>query len=50
MDNLPKQILAEKANVEEAIGNLEAAMARQVKTVIELAAIGAFLHIFLQRH
>jgi uncharacterized protein YutE (UPF0331/DUF86 family) len=44
MDSVPKQILAEKANVEETIGNLEVAMARQVKTVIELAAIGAFLH------
>ena len=40
MDSLPKQILAEKANVEVAVGNLEAAMARPVKTVIELAAIG----------
>jgi uncharacterized protein YutE (UPF0331/DUF86 family) len=46
MDSLPKQILAEKANVEEAIGNLENAMAREVKTVIELAAVGAFLHNF----
>lgn len=44
MDSLPKQILAEKANVDAAIGNLENAMAREVKTVIELAAIGAFLH------
>ena len=46
MDSLPKQILAEKANVEETINNLESAMTRQVKTVIELAAIGTFLHNF----
>jgi hypothetical protein len=34
------------ANVEGAIRNLENAMSRQVKTVIELAAIATFLHNF----
>ena len=44
MDRLPKQILAEKENVEAALDNLKDAMARTEKSVIELAAIGAFLH------
>jgi len=46
MDNFSKQIIAEMANVEEAIRNLDEAMSRQVKTVIELAAIATFLHNF----
>ena len=41
---MPRQILAEIANVEEAIRNLEAAMIRRERTVVELAAIGVFLH------
>ncbi len=44
MNNLPKQILAEKENVETALDNLKKAMARKNKSVIELAAIGTFLH------
>jgi len=44
MDRLEKQILAEKENVEKAIDHLKYAMERKDKTVIELAAIGTFLH------
>lgn len=44
MGNLSKQILAEKENVEIALSNLKKAMARKEKSVIELAAIGTFLH------
>lgn len=44
MDKLPTQILAEKENVEMVLSNLKDAMARKEKSVIELAAIGTFLH------
>lgn len=44
MDRWPKQILAEKENVEKALNNLKDAVARKEKSVIELAAIGTFLH------
>jgi uncharacterized protein YutE (UPF0331/DUF86 family) len=44
MGKLPKQILAEKQNVEVALDNLKKAMARKNRTTIELAAIGTFLH------
>ncbi|MFH0814346.1 MAG: hypothetical protein V2A69_16145 [Pseudomonadota bacterium] len=44
MDKLQKQILAEKENVETALINLQSAMERKEKSVIELAAIGTFLH------
>jgi len=44
MDNLPRQIAAEVENVEAALRNLEETMERQVKTVVELAAMGTFLH------
>jgi len=44
MDDLPRRILAEKENVEIALSNLKNAMARNEKTVIELAAIATFLH------
>ncbi|MBI4682225.1 MAG: hypothetical protein HY757_03900 [Nitrospirae bacterium] len=44
MDNLSRQLLAEKENVEAAMSNLQAALSREEKTVIELAAIGTFLH------
>ena len=44
MGNLAKQILAEKENVEIALSNLKETMAREKKSVIELAAIGTFLH------
>lgn len=44
MDNLPRQIIAEIENVEAALRNLEETMDRKVKTVVELAAMGTFLH------
>ena len=44
MDNLSKRILAEKENVEKALANLDKALKRKKKSVIELAAIGTFLH------
>ncbi|MDP2846475.1 MAG: hypothetical protein Q8N79_10460 [Candidatus Methanoperedens sp.] len=40
MDELTEQILAEKENVDIALHNLKTAMARNEKTVIELAHIG----------
>jgi uncharacterized protein YutE (UPF0331/DUF86 family) len=44
MAKIPKQILAEKQNVEVALDNLKTAMARKNRSTIELAAIGTFLH------
>ncbi|MBI5788936.1 MAG: hypothetical protein HZA78_08800 [Candidatus Schekmanbacteria bacterium] len=44
MDKWPKQILAEKEHVETALNNLNTAMARKEKTVIELSAIATFIH------
>jgi len=44
MDRLRKQILAERENVETALNHLKYAMERKDKTVIELAAVGTFLH------
>ncbi|VVB86134.1 Uncharacterised protein [uncultured archaeon] len=44
MDDISRQILAEKENVEIALSNLKDTMARDEKTVIELAAIATFLH------
>ena len=44
MDKLHKQILAERENIEIALDNLNFAWGRQEKSVIELAAIGTFLH------
>ncbi len=44
MDELAEQILAEKENVDIALHNLRTAMARNEKTVVELAAIATFLH------
>ena len=44
MDRIPKQILAEKQNVETALDNLNKALTRTNKSTIELAAIGTFLH------
>ncbi len=44
MDKLPGRVLAEKESVEIALSNLKDAMARKKKSVIELAAAGAFLH------
>jgi len=44
MDNPSKQLLAEKEHVEIALDNLREAMARNEKSVVELAAIGTFLH------
>ena len=43
MDNLSKQVLAEKENMEIALSNLKKAMDREEKSVVELAAIGTFL-------
>ena len=43
MDNPSKQLLAEKEHVEIALDNLREAMARNEKSVVELAAIGTFL-------
>lgn len=44
MDRLPEQILIEKENIEIALGNLNVALNRKERTVIELAAISTFLH------
>ncbi|MDF1533225.1 MAG: hypothetical protein P1P69_01815 [Methanosarcinaceae archaeon] len=44
MDKLHQQILAERENVEIALDNLNLAWGRQGKTVVELAAVGTFLH------
>ena len=44
MDELSEQILAEKENVDIAMSNLKTALARDEKTVIELAATATFLH------
>jgi len=44
MADLPKEILAEEENVENALKNLQEAAARPEKTVIELSAIAVFLH------
>ena len=44
MEKLHKQILAEREYVEIALDNLKFAWGRQDKSVIELAAIGTFLH------
>ena len=44
MGEVPKQIMAEKQNVETALDNLNKALARTNKSTIELAAIGTFLH------
>ena len=44
MGKLIKQILAEIEHVEKTLNNLETAMSREEKSVIELAAIATFLH------
>ena len=44
MDMLHKKINAEKENVETALKNLNFTMSRNEKSVVELAAIGTFLH------
>ena len=44
MDKLHKKILAEEQNVNVVLDSLEEAMARREKSVVELAAIGTFLH------
>jgi len=44
MANLPKEILAEKENVEKALINLTDAIARPEKSIIELSAMATFLH------
>ena len=44
MGKLPRQIIAEKQNVDAAMHNLKEAMARTRKSAIEMAAIATFLH------
>lgn len=44
MGSLPGKIIAEIENVDISLTHLEEAMARKEKTVIELAAMGTFLH------
>jgi len=44
MGSLSKQILAEIENVETALINLEKAVERDERSVVELAAIGTFIH------
>ncbi len=44
MGSLPRQIIAEAENVELSLRNLEETMERSTKTVVELAAMGTFLH------
>ena len=44
MADLPKEILAEKENVENALKNLQEAVTRPEQTVVELSAIAVFLH------
>ena len=44
MDKLYQHILAERGNVEIALDNLFFAWERQDKSVVELAAVGTFLH------
>lgn len=44
MDSFSRQITAEVENVETALRNLEETMQRETKTVVELAAVGTFLH------
>lgn len=43
---LKKRIAVEMANVEQTLANLDEALSRDPLTVVELAAIGAFLHNF----
>jgi len=44
MDKLHQQILAGRENVEIVLDNFNLAWERQDKTVVELAAVGTFLH------
>ena len=44
MGRISKQIIAEKHNVDAALDNLTKAMARTKKSVVEMAAVGTFLH------
>lgn len=44
MVSISKKILAEKENVGIALNNLKEAMDRKNKSVVELAAMGTFLH------
>jgi len=44
MNSLPKEVLAEKENIEKVITVLNDAMNRTEKSIIELAAIATFLH------
>jgi hypothetical protein len=44
MDKLAQEIAAEKEHIEKTLSALSEALNRPEKTIIELAAIGAFLH------
>ncbi|MCM8783185.1 MAG: hypothetical protein NC818_00175 [Candidatus Omnitrophica bacterium] len=44
MANLPRQIIAEKENVEEVLKNLKIVLSRKDKSIVELAALATFLH------
>ncbi|MBU2445613.1 MAG: hypothetical protein KJ666_08585 [Bacteroidetes bacterium] len=44
MGDYKLHILAEKENVEKALSNLKDVMGREEKSIVELAAIGTFLH------
>ncbi len=46
MGKLPDEILVEQENIETILKNLFEATKRKEKTIIELAAIGTFLHNF----
>jgi hypothetical protein len=44
MDELVQEVTAEKEHIEKTLLALSEALSRPEKTIIELAAIGAFLH------
>jgi len=44
MGKLSKEVLAEKDNVEVSLSNLKKVIKKKRKSVVELAAIGTFLH------
>lgn len=44
MDKLRQEVTAEKEHIEKTLSALDEALSRPEKTIIELAAIGTFLH------
>ena len=44
MAQLRERVLAEKENVEIALANLDEAMSRKDRSVVELAAAASFVH------